>query len=87
MRKKKYEPPIARDLSAAAANGQVPPPKPQSTCGNGSQPGGGSCLTGFLPFTTSVCNPTGSNPYISGCSVGTIATPVHCIAGSVPLPS
>jgi hypothetical protein len=87
MKQRKYEPPLARDLSAFTASGQVPPPQPQSTCGNGSSPGGGSCLTGFLPLTTSVCNPTGASPYISGCSTGTIATPVRCTAGSVPAPS
>jgi hypothetical protein len=87
MKKRRYEPPTARDLSGAAASGQRVPPQPQSTCGNGSHPGGGSCLTGFLPFTTSVCNPTGSSPYISGCRTGTIATPVQCLSGSAPSPS
>lgn len=84
MKKMRYEPPMARDLSGASASGQV---QPMSTCGNGSTPGQGSCLTGFLPFTPSVCNPTGSNPNLSGCSAGLIATPVRCSAGSAPAPS
>ena len=84
MKKRKYERPLAMDLSGATAQGQI---TPNSTCANGSQPGNGSCLGGFLPLTTSVCTPTGSAPYISGCATGLLPTPVRCTTGSVPSPS
>ncbi len=84
MKKKKYEPPIACDLSGVSIRGQTAH-QPQSTCANGSKPGSGSCLTGWWPLTPSVCNPTGSSPTTSGCSFGLIATPVRCSFGSVPV--
>jgi hypothetical protein len=82
--KKRYEPPVACDLTGITVRGQT---SPNSTCGNGSRPGTGSCRTGFLPFGSGTCSPTGSNPVISGCNAGLIATPVRCSNGSVPAPS
>lgn len=83
-KKRRYEPPVALDLGGTTASGQV---QPMSTCANGSNPGTGSCLTGWVPYGGSVCNPTGSSPNFHACSFGLLATPVACTNGSVPTPS
>jgi hypothetical protein len=68
MKKWKYEAPVARDLSGAAASGQVPPTRPscssgqtvaqpQGWCVSGTSPSqpGGDCNFGLQPTSPRTC--------------------------------
>jgi hypothetical protein len=81
MKKRRYERPLAMDLSGATARGQAAPPpgsctngqapaQPEGWCISGSTPSqsGGSCTLGLQPTSVRSCN-AGFLP-LNACSTG-----------------
>jgi len=82
IRKSLYEPPIAKNLTAFSADGQIKPP---GMCTDGTQPVTNWCSGGAIPTQADACKPLGGLPTYGGCTTGGSAVE-GCTSGGQPQP-
>lgn len=81
MKKRKYERPVAMDLSGATVQGQNTPPPGSCTTGQAPSQTEGFCISGSAPSAGN-CH-VGFAPSVGRCSTGGLPASV-CLTGSAP---
>jgi hypothetical protein len=81
VKKKKYEQPLAFDMSQGMIHGQKV--KPLGICYNGTSVWGTPCTIGTRDTGSASCVPMGSGVELPYCSAGTGGSS-GCVTGSIP---